>query len=875
MHVFECICNIAETRGGIMHICNVAVILFITAVFLANPDITRAQVLEEIIVTAQKREESLQVVPMAIQAFSGDEIRNLRISRASDITKLAPNLNLSTQNTASRQINIRGVGTSDFFGNSAGSVAITMDEVTMSTSYLSSLGLYDMERVEILRGPQNSLFGRNTTGGAVNYISRLPEVGGESDGYLDVIFGNHDLIEVEAATSFQLSDSAAARIAVKSYDRGGIWNNLGDGGAEHGDKDRKSVRGTLVFEPSEATTVTVNFHWAEEDSDFDPIKAVGRRITNGSPDFGTAGPFPLFSPIPAPVPNIDYNQVYDSFNAQGNNPSTDRWEDVYITGTYVHQVETNGLYLRIDHEMSFATLTSITSWDDSEVLWTYETGGVGNNSGTGVTSCSNCIPLNGMSFDSSPQVTLAIDQDQAYEQFSQEFRLVSSAEDDFRWIAGIYFFKEDSDLMQNVRFGAAAFDLDQPAPIPAPGAPGPFPGQPIGGFFGSFPLIGVPFGNRLAYHYAKLENDVWSPYAQIEYDFTDDLSLTFGIRFTNDEKSIPVSQVGNISTLGDDILTVYTKEEVLPRGAINTLVCDLDGDGNNTFVDSGGSLTNTPDNRGLLCTENLVRPTLKFEEWGGKIGLDYRISDNVMLYGSFSRGFRSGKHDIEFLHGSHTGWAIEDLEPETLDAFEIGLKSTLADGSVHLNLAAYFYTWDNQQTIFVSPATGPAFVNIPESELMGFEAELKWAPAEGWFISAGLGVMDTEIQSSTDTRFVQVGHELPFAADTSANLLVIKDIELGPNMLSLQADWQYRSDLKTYARDVVYMDELEDVNVINARISYAFGAEQQYEVAVFGENLTEDEGCHYKWDLTGISGTTYCVAREATAFYGIQGRITF
>jgi iron complex outermembrane receptor protein len=474
-----------------------------------------------------------------------------------------------------------------------------------------------------------------------------------------------------------------------------------------------------------------------------------------------------------------------------------------------------------------------------------------------------------MSFDGSPQVTLAIDQDQAYEQFSQEFRFVSSAEDDFRWIAGIYFFKEDSDLMQNVRFGAAAFDLDQPAPI------GPFPGQPIGGFFGSLPLIGVPFGNRLAYHYAQLENEVWSPYTQIEYDFTDDLSLTFGIRFTNDEKSMPLSQVGNISTVGDDILTVYTKEEVLPRGATNTLVCDLDGDGNNTFVDSGGSPTNTPDNRGLLCTENLVRPTLKFEEWGGKIGLDYRISDNVMLYGSFSRGFRSGKHDIEFLHGSHTGFAIEDLEPETLDALEIGLKTSLADGTVQLNLAAYLYNWDNQQTIFVSPQTGPAFVNIPESDLFGFEAELKWAPAQGWFISAGLGVMDTEIQSSTDTRFVQVGHELPFAADTSANFLVIKDIELGPNMLSLQADWQYRSDLKTYARDVVYMDELEDVNVINARISYAFGAEQQYEVAVFGENLTEDEGCHYKWDLTGISGTTYCVAREATAFYGIQGRITF
>ena len=119
---------------------------FIAAVIFVNPGAAQAQTLEEIIVTAQKREESVQDVPIALQAFTGEEIRNLRITRASDITRLAPNLNLSTQNTASRQINIRGVGTSDFFGNSAGSVAITMDEVTMSSSYLSSLGLYDLER---------------------------------------------------------------------------------------------------------------------------------------------------------------------------------------------------------------------------------------------------------------------------------------------------------------------------------------------------------------------------------------------------------------------------------------------------------------------------------------------------------------------------------------------------------------------------------------------------------------------------------------------------------------------------------------------------------------------------------------------------------
>lgn len=843
---------------------------FATA-FLLSVTATFAAELEEIVVTAQKRQESLQDVPIAMQAITGEQIRTLRISKASDITKLAPNLNLSTQNTASRQINIRGVGTSDFFGNSSGSVGVYMDEVTMSASYLSSLGLYDMQRVEILRGPQNSLFGRNTTGGAVNYISRVPVIGGEDENYVDFVWGNYNRIELEAGFTFDLTEKAAFRIAGKSYTRDGIWNNLADNGADHGDKDRKSLRGTLVWEPAERTRLTANYHWAREDSDFDPIRAVGTRGPNGSPEFGVDGiPRPLFGSVPAPTPVLDFEQAFDSFNAQGNNPSTGNWEDIYVTGTYIHDVDTNGLYLKIEHDFDFATLTSITSWDDTEVLWTYETGGIGNSSGTGVTTCQACIFLNGASGNGVPQVTIAIDQDQAYQQYSQELRLVSPDDRRVRWIAGFYYFSEDSDLMQSVRFGAAAFDLNQQTD-----QTGTFPGQAIGGFFGSFPLIGVPFGNRVAYHYAELENDVWSPYGQIEFDLGESVVLTTGLRFTSDEKTVPFNQVGNASTVGDDITTVYDTGLLLARGAQNALVCDLDGDANNTFVLSGGSPANTPDNRGLLCTENLTRDKLDFDEWGGKIGLDWNITDDLMVYGSYSRGFRSGKHDIEFLHGPHTGFAVTDLDAETLDAFELGLKSSLLDGAMQLNLAAYSYEWENQQTIFVDPQTGPAFVNIPKSELMGFEAELKWAPVDDLYLMAALGLQDTEIQSSSDTRFVQVGHELPFAADTSGNLLVIKDIDIQGNTLSLQADWQYRSAAKAYARDIVFIDEIEELSQINARVSYVFGNDRQYEIAAFGENLTEERTCAYKWDLTGIAGTTYCVANEGVAFYGVQGHVRF
>ncbi len=139
--------------------------------------------LEEVIVTAQKRAENVQDVPISMQAFTADQLQAARVGELTDIARMAPNLNVVVQNAMSQHIVIRGVGTNEFFGNAPSSVGLYMDEVTMNSSYMSTLGLFDMERIEVLRGPQNSLFGRNTTGGAVNYITHQPKVGGETEGY--------------------------------------------------------------------------------------------------------------------------------------------------------------------------------------------------------------------------------------------------------------------------------------------------------------------------------------------------------------------------------------------------------------------------------------------------------------------------------------------------------------------------------------------------------------------------------------------------------------------------------------------------------------------------------------------------------------------
>src|SRR4051812_32306171 len=191
--------------------------------------------LAEVIVTAQKRAENVQNVPIAMQAFTGEQLQKAGVATITDITQLAPNLNVVVQNALSQHIVIRGVGTNEFFGNAPSSVGTYMDEVTMNSSYMSTLGLFDMERVEVLRGPQNSLFGRNTTGGAVNYITRQPTIGADkADGYALATYGRHNLAEIEGGVSIPTGSTAALRLAGIYHSRDGLWNNLDSGDDKYG-----------------------------------------------------------------------------------------------------------------------------------------------------------------------------------------------------------------------------------------------------------------------------------------------------------------------------------------------------------------------------------------------------------------------------------------------------------------------------------------------------------------------------------------------------------------------------------------------------------------------------------------------------------------
>jgi len=785
---------------------------------------------EEVVVTAQKRSENLQSVPIAMQAYTGEKLRSAGVEKITDVVRLAPNLNVVEQNALSQHIVIRGVGTNEFFGNAPSSVGTYMDEVTLNSSYMSTVGLFDMERVEVLRGPQNSLFGRNTTGGAVNYITAQPKVGGDVEGYVVGVYGRYNRIDLEGAVSIPLGSQAALRLSAKNHRRDGIWNNLADGDKHYGDEDKHAIRATLVWEPSDATRVAVNFHSARDDSQAQPQKYTGAMANN--PPLRINDTVGFTTDIDWKHPTLTAGLV----NVEGFNNTTTRWKDVRVGGSQMEKLHLDGGYLKIRHDFSAATLTSITSYDKTHALYEEDNTGNGNTAA-------------GLNHD-----TLIIDMDQSYKQFSQELRLASA--DDaarLRWIVGAYYFKEESTLAQDIRFGANGF------PGAHPSAAGITPPS-------LFDVIPNPYGNTASFSISDLEDKSMSAYGQVDYKLTDKLSATLGLRYTEDQKSNPYYFAGAFDKTGLDPSIYHDKAFMLAHAAGLPACLSKTDPTYMPFV--------------RCANVNRSRQDLKNGEVGGKVGLQYHFTPDVMGYGSYSRGFKSGKFDLEFLHTDDTPFPQRPLKPETLDAFELGVKSTLLDRSLVINGAFFYNVWKNQQ-VFNVGVNGPEFNNLPESKIYGAELEFHWVPAEFWKVDGGMGLLHTEITDATGMDFdkhqgdFQKGHELPLAPKVSLNGSIERAFEIGGNRLTIAPDFRYQSSSKAKFSPQHPIDEYPDRMLVNLRVAYEFGDSRQYLMSLSGDNLTGEKYCSELQDLRGVSGSYYCVPNEGRMDWSLQFRASF
>lgn len=771
---------------------------------------TREIALEEIIVTAQKRTQSAQDVPISMQALTADELRDRGVSSAADVLAVLPNLTSNATSDINVGFTIRGVGTNNYHGNVSRAVGIYQDEVSMSTPFSGVLGVYDVERVEVLRGPQNTLFGRNTTGGAINYISRQPQPGEGLDGYIQATYGRYAQRDMQGAVGFDLGSSAAARLSFQTLNRDGVFHNLSTGDKKFGDKERHSARAQLAWEPSDATRILLNYHIAANRGESLGNKGNGLLNPDGTlcSEIGLVGDFER------------RNNCFDrgGFGTAPFNPSTDDWHHIYNVSSTRSDVDIQGGFLRFEHAFSGATFVSISSYDVTEVQFADDA------------SATN-------TFQFTPF------QDSRYSQFTQELRLMSSGEGPLRAIGGLYYFTEDLEQATNVRrfvnnAGTTAFNLlDQ------------------------------------------TDEDI-SVYGQIEYDLVPSLTLTAGLRYTDNQKeadSLFGVAVTPFTTIPTDTFITREMVERLTENAPETCPPGPPG----VDPDTGRSFGGPPP-----CRLPLLHPEQSTQKVGGKLGLAWRFSDDAMLYGNYSRGFKSGGFDTRAL-AAFSGDVERPVAPETLDAYELGVKSELLASTLRLNAAAFYYEWSDLQT-FATINSVPGFYNIPTAEIIGFEAEIQWVPADGWLVQGGVGFLDSEITDVGNLGgTIDEGHELPNSPDFTFNALISKRIFIGEGALTLQGDVRYvgkQVDSLQYALDPLSTND--EQTYLNARIAYAFGAGHRYEISLFGENLTSQKTCVDigPFDDPTVTpanpaalqtATNQCAPSDGTALFGITGRVTF
>jgi iron complex outermembrane receptor protein len=708
--------------------------LIALAVTLAiSPQCLRASVLEEVMVTATKRSQSTQDIGIAISAFTGEQMEQLGFDNAQQVTAMAPGVSTIQPNgEANYAVAIRGVANSDFTTNVESPVALYVDEVYVSQMSGAGFALFDMERVEILRGPQGTLFGRNATGGLVHYITQKPQE--EFDGYLKGTVGDYDQYKVEGAVGGG-SETLSARLSGSYHQNDGYITNRLDRGTNLNNADDLAARLQVLWSPSDDVELLLNYRMAEQDID--------------------TGFFENVSSIrPNELTPNELNPVLDYIDNDG---------DVYA-GDYddpgFNDLETKGYTATLKWSFNSFRMTSITDFSTVEREYIED---------------SDASPVPFFNF------FLLTDA----EQFSQELRFDGEAEA-FKWVAGLYYL----DLKIDDSNGAITDPFVGPAPTP-----------------------GAEAGLNNGYT-SDLESI--SVFGQVDIPLSDDLTLIAGGRYIQDKKDFD-----------------YRIDAV-------------------EFIDPSSSPGfNSPGNLNLLAPVASYTGDSDDTEWSARLQLDYALSDDWLLYGGWNRGVKgSGFNAPIFPLNPPLGYDDETMayDPEHLDAFEVGFKSTLADGQVQFNGAAYYYDYVDYQAFFIVGLDTITFNTDAES--YGAEIEVQASPIDGLDILFGAAYNDIKVEVGEE--------ELPSVQSPEWNLngLLRYEWPMLGGAMSVQGDAVYRSKHYFALTDAETSEE-DGYVLANASLNYTTD-DGKWMASAYVKNITDEEYLVQTFDLssTDVFGLT-------------------
>ncbi len=796
------------------------------AAFTAPAPVTLAQSasLEEVVVTARKRTENLQDVPIAISAFDAATIERAGIERASDYISLVPNVTLvDTANVGDTQVSIRGiVSTRD----AESTFAYVVDGVLSTNPNSFNEELFDVQSIEVLKGPQGALYGRNAVAGAVLVTTKAPSE--EFEAEIGGGVGNEGLAKVNAMISGPIAgDTLLGRLSASWREFDGHYENIYSNDDDVVDFiEDTSVRGRLIWNVS-------------DDLSFD-FRAGYSEVEAGAINFNAAFALPAFvagtgsQAFMQDVNDIDWKFT---FNTPGEN-----------------EQETLDLAVKMDWDLGFASLVGYVAYNDLEE-YLLSDGTSATFYGYEVTSqcLEDRVTLNSderpdlfgdpvdpflvlppgefTNFEGiyGPYTATSCDgyqyQERNQEDLSLDLRLVSPGDQALRWIAGLYVAEIEREVV--VAYGAdQGLGYKRQPYVPADG---PNPTDLL--FWDDF------------------DTTVYAVYGQLEFDLTEKWELAIAARYDREEREV---------------------ENKVP----NVLNSGLNGNLSNPPFSGNG----VPINPALVNNPNGIPDRDDdYSEFQPKVTLNWATTDNINLYASYGVGFRSGGFNSVGTEDLLNVWfnagyggpgelvdaqliVKDEYDKEVSKAFEVGMKSEFFGDRLRLN-AAIFRT-DVEDNQFFEFFAGPfgllrSVTTIDELYIQGFEADFTWLASEGLSIYGGLGLMDSEIEKNRN-RPLSEGNDVPQTPDTTGNLGVQWVLPLGGDMnLVSRLDWIYVGEMWFHTlqgehtptiwnafneSDAFFQDFSNSSRDSYDTLDLRIGLEaENWTVTAWGRNITDEE----------------------------------
>ncbi|MEX2525667.1 MAG: TonB-dependent receptor [Gammaproteobacteria bacterium] len=707
-------------------------------------------VLEEVIVTARRVEEKLQDTPISVSAFTSENLERRQVFSTEDLDQVTPNLQFTNDttlagNNASSVIFIRGIGQTDPTSTVDPGVGLYIDDVYMGQSVGGTLDFRDIQSVQVLRGPQGTLFGRNTIGGAI--LLTTTEPGDEFGGNVRFGYGSDNYRNAFIGVDAPLTDSFRTRFTFGTRDQDGYVTRI-QTGEDLGDTNTYTMTGKAVWDVNSRLSVKFQadythtdengipfvFAASNEDATFQKVASVDA----GCPGAGFPAP---------PVPLIDDDRCANDFQNKGpykNNGTFDLESKLENVGGSFH------VNYNLNDNM---TLKYIGSY--RKLKW------------KGVRDADN-----------TPLTILHTSYDSDGDQMSHEGQFLWNSET-INGVIGFYYFEETIDDIVTVQ-------LNTPAP-----------------------------GTQQDSDNNITDNSNWAVFSQWTYDFNNQLSLTFGGRYTEDTKASIPDQF-NYAIPDVNYLPSQRYEETFTA-----------------FTMSGS--------------------------------VSYRWNENIMTYFSYSEGFKGGGWNSHFntcqvqacitasglagpgLANAQAAVAIfpqvHSFDQEEATTYEIGIKLDLLNNTLRLNGAAFITDYTDLQFTYRA-GVAPYLANAGEASIEGFELEAAWVPTDNWIIEGAVGYLNTSVDSlvtiaGTNTG-VAVGNDLPFSPEWQANLGVGYTAHLGDGwMLRPRADFVYQDTTYFDAGNTPEISQIGSAEVLNLSISLE-PANSQWRLTGRVNNATDE-----------------------------------